>query len=393
MQPTISAAEEHVLDVNHLLKILQRRVRTIRISVLAFLLLSMSYALFCPKTYKAMTTVKVPDSSAQSAANALQDPAAPPSGPAPIETYLQVACADRVALEVIQDLHLQSDPQFSNLSLDKLAWTLTHQLIKVDNVKHSDIISIEARADTAQKAADLANGWAQSFIHLNQNLNQESEGARYQFIHGQLSTIRRNLLLESLKKQNLLNPSNEAEAEQQVYKSLLQEDQESRIRANNADTGIVVVDPAPVPDEAIWPKTRICLALGLVGGIFFGILAALYREMKENRVYDGEGLFQASHLPLWASLPFLEGQAPPPPPSDSFHWSDDRYLDAVYPNCFKLIRARLLSSHPEPGPLPFPFFPPATGKAGPWPTPTWPSAWPKRAKKCSWWTRTSRTQS
>ncbi|HJT25503.1 MAG TPA: GNVR domain-containing protein, partial [bacterium] len=330
------------------MKILSRRIRTIRIGVLSFLLLSMAYAVFCPKTYKTVTTVKVPDAPQPATA---QDPDLPTTGNNSMETYLQMAGADRVALEVIRTLNLQSDPKFSGLSMGKLVWTLQHQAIKIDNVKHSNIISIEARANAAQKAADLANAWAQSFVHLNQQLNQASEDARYQFIHGQLSSIRRNLMEESLKKENLLNPSNEAEVDQQIYKTLLQQDQEDRIRANNADTGIVVVDPAGVPDSATWPKLTLCLALGLVGGFCFGALAALLREAMENRIYDGEDLSKAAHLPLWATLPFLEAQAPTPPPLESFQWSNARYLDAVYPNCFKWIRARLLSARSETGPV------------------------------------------
>ncbi len=344
MANPLKPVEDPFLDIRKLTQVLWRRRGIVQRVTIVCLLLSTLYGFLWPKTYQTVTTVKVPDSSAQAGANALQQMAFLPVSGDPIETSMQIAMADKVAAGVIQKLNLLSNPEFKKMDESKLIWYLQHQ-VKVDNVKRSNLLSIAARAKSAQQSADLANAWAQSFIEVNQDLNQESEEARYKFLHGQLNSIREKLQEDQSNKQNYMNQSNEAEADQMIYKSLLEQEQESRIRSNNENTGIVVVDPATVPDKAVSPKKSVSIILGFLVGIFLGVVAAFTRERMEDRIYEEGDLTQAVRADLWASIPFLKDQG------QVALLSQSRKIDPEYTQSFKSIRARLLLARPESGSL------------------------------------------
>jgi capsular exopolysaccharide synthesis family protein len=347
MANSFPPVEEPELNFNKLFQVLRRRRKTIRGTTAGFLFLSLLYGFFWPATYQSVTTVKVPDSS-QTATNALREMAFLPASGDPIETYMQVAAADKVALGVIDALKLRSDPKLTNVPDAKLIWYLHHQVI-IDNVKRSNLISIAGRAKTAREAADLANAWAQSFIQVSQDLNQEAAQAHYLFIHKQLQAIRDKIAQDKENKRNFLNQSNESEADELVYKSLLAQDEESRIQANNQNTGIVVVDPAAPSDKAGSPKKIPALILGLLAGIFVGLSAVFIQEWMEDRIHEEEDLTHPTRSVLWAKIPWAPAEGPAAPSPADLFISQSRFQNSSYLQGFKVFRSHLLLARPETG--------------------------------------------
>src|SRR5208282_696845 len=137
MVDLINPVEEPELDLNKIVQVLIRRRYIIRFSVGFFVLVALLYGFLWPKTYQSVTTVKVPDSS-QSSTNAIREMAFLPTAGDPIETHLQVAGAEKVALGVIDSLKLKTNPKYMNLPEAKLIWFLQHQVI-IDNVKRSNL--------------------------------------------------------------------------------------------------------------------------------------------------------------------------------------------------------------------------------------------------------------
>src|SRR5579863_7190978 len=100
--PIVSPAEEPFLDLQKILQVFWRRRGIIQGAVLICLILGGLYGFLWPKTYQTVTTVKVPDSSAQAGANSMQNMAFLPASGDPIETSMQIAMADKVAAGVVQ---------------------------------------------------------------------------------------------------------------------------------------------------------------------------------------------------------------------------------------------------------------------------------------------------
>jgi capsular exopolysaccharide synthesis family protein len=340
-------------------QVLVRGRKTILISTGSFFLLALLYGLFWPKTYQSVTTVKVPDNS-QAAASASRDMAFSSTLGDPIETYVQVAEADKVVLGVIDTLNLRSKPDFKNVSEAKLIRNLKKQVI-IDNVKNSNLISIAARDETPQAAATLANAWAQSFIQLNQDLNQEAAEARYKFLHKQLEKISAKISEDKENKRNFMNQSNELEADELVYKSLLEQDQESRIQANGQNPGIVVVDTGAIPDKPVSPKILIGLVLGTMAGLFFGVLIAFVRERLEDLVYETQDLSKIGGAGLWASILWENKKGLNPAPT-GLMTSYSGTLPIGFPPSIKTLRATLLLTHPGAGSMVLGIYSPGRGE-------------------------------
>ncbi len=107
------------------------------------LLLSLLYAFLWPKSYEATTTVKVPDIS-QSAQGMLRQ-LVPMSGAGdPIETYVEICQSQTVASAVAKTLGLASRPEYGDLTDQEITEKLLKHLIKVTNVKTSNVLSIKA---------------------------------------------------------------------------------------------------------------------------------------------------------------------------------------------------------------------------------------------------------
>jgi capsular exopolysaccharide synthesis family protein len=313
--------------------------------VFACLLVAALYAFLSPKTYEAATTVKVPESS-ETTQNALRQMAFLPSMGDPIETYVEVAQSKTVAKLTIESLQLTTRPEFVGLSQPKLVDFLLNS-VQTNNLKGSNFLSIKAVAHDPQFAADLANAWAQNFILVNLELSRDSALSRYKFIDTQLREMKAKLDDDRRNKQNYLEPSNEAESDQLVYKTLLEQDQESQIAAQAADPGIVVVDRAEVPEKPVKPQKKIILLLGLLIGLFLGGQAAFWMEKIRDRVKTETDLQRASGLFPLAVIPDFRKQDrksasfPLEAPSPDQLIENQQFENSAYQESFHVFRANL----------------------------------------------------
>jgi succinoglycan biosynthesis transport protein ExoP len=103
---------------------------------------------------------------------------------------------------------------------------------------------------------------------------------------------------------NLL--SRELDTNRQVYDSLLQRLKEVSVTAGITTNNVSIVDKATVPLMPASPNLKISVGLGVMAGLFLGLLAALLREQLDDSVQnvnDIEGLY---HLPLLGLIPFTK---------------------------------------------------------------------------------------
>lgn len=98
----------------------------------------------------------------------------------------------------------------------------------------------------------------------------------------------------------------ELDTNRQVYDSLLQRLKEVSVTAGITTNNVSIVDEASVPLFPAKPKPLINLGLGLVLGVFLGMLAALLREQMDDSIKHAdevEGLFG---LPLLGLIPWIK---------------------------------------------------------------------------------------
>jgi tyrosine-protein kinase Etk/Wzc len=261
----------------------------------------------------------------------------------PIETYVEICQSQTVASAVAKTLGLASRPEYDGLTDQEITEKLLKHLIKVTNVKTSNVLSVKATSRDPQLAADLANTWAQAFISINLDLSHKGAESKRAFLEGQAAEMKSRI------NQPDLHLNDEYKADQIIYAQLLQSLQQAQIEEKVNDAGIVVVDSAVVPEKPVWPKKILVLVLALLMGPLFGLQLAFFLEKFQDRVKSEEMFKETTGLPNYAVVPdfrddYPDGLALPGPNerfSPKFLISNPVFQHAFYRESFKVLRTNL----------------------------------------------------
>ncbi|MDR7150622.1 capsular exopolysaccharide synthesis family protein [Hydrogenophaga palleronii] len=101
---------------------------------------------------------------------------------------------------------------------------------------------------------------------------------------------------------NLL--SRELDSNRQVYDSLLQRLKEVSVTAGITTNNVSIVDEAKVPLFPAKPNTKVNIGLGVMLGLFLGMLAALVREQMDDSVKNANEIESRYRLPLLGLIPY-----------------------------------------------------------------------------------------
>ena len=103
---------------------------------------------------------------------------------------------------------------------------------------------------------------------------------------------------------NLL--SRELDTNRQVYDSLLQRLKEVSVTAGITTNNVTIVDEASVPLFPASPNLKVNVGLGMLLGLFLGMLVALLREQMDDSVKHANEIESQYHLPLLGLIPFTK---------------------------------------------------------------------------------------
>ena len=144
-------------------------------------------------------------------------------------------------------------------------------------------------------------------------IKSEFDAARQQedLLEGRLSGLKDDVLdLQGRSIQyNILK--REAGTNRELYDGLLQRYKEIGIVGNVGTNNISVIDRAEVPDRRHSPRLSLNLAVGLLLGVFVGVLAAFVMHHLDRTIHSPKALEAIAHLPVLGAIPRLsEGTTP-----------------------------------------------------------------------------------
>jgi len=292
------------IDVQELFHYVYIRKRLILTITAVIFLLSAMYAFFWPPTYEASTTLKISEATNTDSGNDQQLSMSDP-GHTSIETDIEIAQSESVALATLDALHWKEKPQYQKLNEGDLAKRLM-RAVKVTSVKESKLIQIQASSRDPQESAELANAWAQSFVTVSLSLRRQEAQARYQYIHEQSEQMKKKIQEDESYKRNYLEQTSEAQSDENTYKWLIEQDRKALLARSADDFDVIIIDPAQAPKAPAKPNRNLCLAGGLFLGLLLGIQVVFIREKFRDHVWRPEDLTRASGLPLMAAVPDLD---------------------------------------------------------------------------------------
>lgn len=139
----------------------------------------------------------------------------------------------------------------------------------------------------------------------------------------------------------------ELDTNRQVYDSLLQRLKEVSVTANITTNNLSVVDAAQVPLFPAKPKPLINLGLGVVLGLFLGMLAALLREQMDDSIKHADEVEAMFGLPLLGWIPMTKMTKGTETPIAMQIQSDPR---GAFAEAYRSMRTALQFSTPEGAP-------------------------------------------
>jgi Mrp family chromosome partitioning ATPase len=161
-----------------------------------------------------------------------------------------------------------------------------------DNVASSvdpnaNLIYVTAKDGNANKSADIANAVARTFV------NEQASVKRRQYQQA------RTELQDELTR---LETTGSAPAQERAIR-----DRISQLAVSIATAGIelAVAQPADVPDAPDTPRPLRNTALGIILGLFVGVLVALGRDQLVPRVSGSRELSRLLELPVLVTVPYV----------------------------------------------------------------------------------------
>ncbi|MEC5384406.1 chain length determinant protein EpsF [Uliginosibacterium sp. H3] len=156
----------------------------------------------------------------------------------------------------------------------------------------ADIAALKDRI--AQESARVVTSLGTS----NQvNLQREAE------LRAALDAQRKKLLLLKNQRDQLTVLQNDVLAAQRAYDTTSQRLTQSSLESQTQQTNIVVLNAATEPADPSSPKIWLNTLLAIVIGAFFAVIAALFAELRDQRVRSPSELTRLLSVPILTNVP------------------------------------------------------------------------------------------
>jgi succinoglycan biosynthesis transport protein ExoP len=214
-------------------------------------------------------------------------------------SYLMVRAGQVDSLPQVQaDAVVQSLNQQQDQLRDQYA-----QAINVYGPNYPKVKQLQAQLDSVAKSLAREKRNVAQEIVTQYNTAVRREQLLKQALNQQEGTASQQA--QKMVQYNILK--READANQQLYNSLLDKLKEAGLSAGLRSSNLRIVDPAMVPPFPARPQKARDISLALIVGLVGGIGLAFLREYLDNTVRTPDDVENLTRLPSLAIVPALSG--------------------------------------------------------------------------------------
>ena len=109
-------------------------------------------------------------------------------------------------------------------------------------------------------------------------------------------------------EQDVLRLMRNVEVDTELYQELLQNAEQLRVIKAGKVGNVRLVDPAVVPEEAVWPKPILIMPIAALLGMVVGVVVAFIRNGLMGGVTDPQEIERHTGLNVYATIPFSKRQ-------------------------------------------------------------------------------------
>jgi capsular polysaccharide biosynthesis protein len=287
--------EDQVLNLRDSLRVIRRYPRLLVALALVGLAVGLTYAIVSPPMISAKSLVLLPQSPIDAAGQPTRD----------VQTDVQIALSQPVLIPAAESIGL-------TVSLSVLQGRVGVTALT------DDVLQITARGSTPKSAEALANAVAEAFVTYSTNssvqsadvlasLGQELTQVQRQIVLDQdeISTTKHQLATENpasslaQSDQRLLNSLTALLAETQVEENVVQSEiTQATLSGAGPQAGTIVEQPATTAIRPSRLRLPMLTALGTLGGLFVGAVAAFTVGRRDRRLRRRDDIAAAVHAPV-----------------------------------------------------------------------------------------------
>lgn len=273
---------ESQTDLRDYVRVLRRRWISVALTTGVVLLAALAYSLLSEPTYTATATVLVPEAQANAA---MQSQSSGAQNPTALERSLsddqEFATGDAVRDAATRALGHPAD-------------------VRVGESNSSDILTFTAHSATKADAPHIANAYAQAFID-ERRANQVDQYTQ------QISALQGSIAKLQARQAALPASSPQRTALAQSIATLTQTiDQTQAATELATQIGPTVIAKAAAPMSPSSPKVVRNVVLGILTGLFLGVVLVFARDRFDDRIHSlAEAEQAANGRSVVALLPFV----------------------------------------------------------------------------------------
>jgi len=211
-----------------------------------------------------------------------------------LQTQVQLMQLRPLAEETIRQLGLEMTP-------DRLL-----ERVRVTAVGQTNIVTIVAEDNSAERAAAIANAMAEQFVTWSRETNRESIQAAANEVEIRLEEAK-DQILELGRRIEAQGQSDELSAELQIatgtYTTLAEKLEQLRINEQLEEGSGRIVSAAVVQDRPVAPTPVRNAVLGLAVGLVLGLSMAFLNEYLDDTVKNAEELERLYSAPVVGTIP------------------------------------------------------------------------------------------
>lgn len=127
-------------------------------------------------------------------------------------------------------------------------------------------------------------------------------------INGQINAMNEHIKQLPQIEQNLLRLSREVKVNTDLYTQLLNTAQQLRLVTVGKVSNVRLVDTPMMPEKPVKPNRPVLIALGVMAGLFLGVMAAFLRKTLAGGIDSPEKLEAIAGVPVFATIPHSKKQ-------------------------------------------------------------------------------------
>jgi Mrp family chromosome partitioning ATPase/LPS O-antigen subunit length determinant protein (WzzB/FepE family) len=249
---------------------------------------------------------------------------------AQVESQVEVLRSERIANDVIANLGLINDADFSHPGTDyerqRAVLAQFENALSARRVGQSYVIEVSFRSRDPDKAARITNAVTDAYLRDQQQAKQDVAEQASQWMEKQITDLGVQLNTAAAAAQEfrvshgingtatnnggqpqlldkLTQLESKAEAYRKVYEGLLERFTENQQQASYPVSNARVITSAARPLVRTYPKSKLVLLLSLLVGLVVGIAVAAARAVLDGSVRSAKQVSQATGLSVLGVLP------------------------------------------------------------------------------------------